>query len=174
MTRRLLGRVFVACLLTCAFCLLPSLALAQKLVYVVRHAERADGGAPPAGMTAPADPELAAAGEARAQKLAAMLADAGVKAIFSTEYKRTKNTAQPLATKLGATVQVVTSKDTAGLVARLKNDHANDIVLVVGHSNSVPAIVKALGGVDVTVADDDYSSVFVVVPATGTVTRIRY
>lgn len=155
-------------------CLTPAIAQAQKLVYVIRHAERADGGAVPAGMTTPADPDLSADGEVRARKIAAMLADAGVKAIFTTEFKRTKNTAAPLATKLGLTSQVVTSKDAPGLIDRLKKEHANDIVLIVGHSNTVPGIIKALGGGDVTVADDDYTSMFVVVPGAGTTTRIRY
>ena len=156
------------------FAAIPAAASAQKLVYVVRHAERADGGVVAAGMTAPADPELSPEGEARAKKIAAMLRDAGIKGIFTTEYKRTKNTAAPLAATLGITGQVVTSKDTPGLIDRLKKEHANDIVLIVGHSNSVPAIIKALGGGDVTLADDDYTSMFVVVPGAGVATRIRY
>ena len=169
-TRRLLtiGVLSAVC------CLTPAIALAQKLVYVIRHAERADGGVVPAGMTTPADPELSAEGEARAKKIAVMLADAGIKAIFTTEYKRTKNTAAPLATRLGVASQVVTSKDTPGLIERLRKEHANDIVLVIGHSNSMPEIIKALGGGVVTVADDDYTSMFVVVPGAGTTTRIRY
>ena len=75
------------------------------MVIVVRHAERADGGAGAStGMTgAPADPLLSAAGEARATKLATMLADSGVKAIFTTEFRRTQDTGKPLAAKLGLT-----------------------------------------------------------------------
>ena len=49
-----------------------------------------------------------------------------------------------------------------------------DVVLVVGHSNTLPAILKALAGVDVAIADNEYDNLFVVVPATGTMTRIRY
>jgi broad specificity phosphatase PhoE len=150
----------------------PAEALAQKLVIVVRHAERADGGSMAAG--AQTDPPLSAAGEARAQKLAAMLADAGVKAIFTTELKRTQDTARPLAAKLGLTLQTMPARDTAALVERVKRDHAADIVLIVGHSNTVPAIVKAFGGGDVSVPDTDYDSLFVLAPATGGVTRIRY
>ena len=174
MMRRSATKVLTVALLTSFACLTPAIAMAQKLVYVVRHAERADGGAVAAGMNAPADPELSAEGEARARKVAMMLAEAGIKGIFTTEFKRTKNTAAPLAAKLGLTAQVVSSKDAAGLIDRLKKEHANDIVLVVGHSNTVPAIIKALGGGDVTVADDDYTSLFVVVPGTGVTTRIRY
>jgi broad specificity phosphatase PhoE len=147
---------------------MPTIASAQKLVFVVRHAERAD-----AGMQAQTDPALSAIGEVRAQKLAAMLADGGVKDIFATEFKRTQDTAKPLAMKTGVAVEQVGSTDTALLVAKIKS-HPNDVVLVVGHSNTLPAILKALVGVDVAIADNEYDNLFVVVPATGTMTRIRY
>jgi broad specificity phosphatase PhoE len=146
----------------------PAAAVAQKLVFVVRHAERAD-----AGMQAQTDPLLSAVGEARAQKLAAMLVEAGVKDIFATEFKRTQDTAKPLAIKTGVAVEQVGSKDTALLIAKIKT-HPDDVVLVVGHSNTLPAILKALIGVDVAIADNEYDNLFVVVPATGTMTRIRY
>jgi len=147
---------------------MPTVAFAQKLVFVVRHAERAD-----AGMQAQTDPPLSVAGEVRAQKLAATLAEAGVKDIFATELKRTQDTAKPLALKTGVAVEQVASKDTALLIARIKS-RPNDVVLVVGHSNTLPAILKALVGVDVAIADNEYDNLFVVVPATGTMTRIRY
>lgn len=147
---------------------IPAVAFAQKLVFVVRHAERAD-----AGTQARTDPPLSAVGEARAQKLAAMLVDAGVKNIFATELKRTQDTAKPLAMKTGVAVEQVAATDTALLIAKIKS-HPDDVVLVVGHSNTLPAILKALVGVDVAIADNEYENLFVVVPATGTMTRIRY
>src|SRR5262245_21723101 len=147
---------------------MPSTAFAQKLIFVVRHAERAD-----TGTQRQTDPPLSVAGEARAQKLAGMLADAGVKDIFATEFKRTQDTAEPLAMKTGVSVEQVVSTDTALLIAKIKS-HPNDVVLLVGHSNTLPTILKALVGVDVAIADNEYDSLFVVVPATGTMTRIRY
>lgn len=153
----------------------PGAAFAQKLVYVVRHAERADGGAGTASMSgAPADPSLSAAGEARAARLSAMLTDAGITAIYATEFKRTQETARPLAAKAGIAVTTVAAASTDALVRALKTTHARDIVLVVAHSNTIPAIVKALGGADVTVGDNDYDGLFVVVPATGAVSKIKY
>src|SRR5262245_11835906 len=95
---------------------MPQVAFAQKLVFVIRHAERAD-----AGMSAQTDPPLSAAGEARAQKLAAMLADAGVQDIFATEFKRTQDTAKPLAMKTGVAVEQVGSTDTALLITKIKS-----------------------------------------------------
>lgn len=154
--------------------LIPALASAQKMVILTRHAERADGQATmstPSG--APADPKLSAAGAARAQKLATMLADAGIAAMFTTEFARTKDTAAPLAAALKQTPAVVAAAQTAALIDQIKT-HANDTVFVVGHSNTVPAIIKALGGPDVTIGDAEYDNLFIYVPATKTLTRIRY
>jgi len=150
----------------------PPALFAQKLVFIVRHAERADAAAPQ--MQGQADPPLSSAGEARAAKLAGMLADAGIKAIFATEYRRTQDTARPLATRLGLNLERVPARDTKALVTKLQSEHAGDIVFVVGHSNTVPGIIKSLGGPEVTIADDEYDNLFIVVPATGTMTRLRF
>ena len=144
-------------------------ASAQATVFLVRHAERADSGA--GGMAS--DPSLSEAGRARAESLAAMLKDTKLMAIFTTEFKRTQDTAKPLAMKTGVAVEQVGSTDSALLIAKIKS-HPNDVVLVVGHSNTLPAILKALVGIDMAIADNEYDNLFVVVPATGTVTRIRY
>ncbi len=159
--------VWMFALTMCAM-MVPMVAQAQ-MVIVVRHAERADGGA---SMAPASDPELSEVGKARAQKLAAMLGDAGIVAIYTTQYRRTKDTATPLGDKIGVTSEVVPSGDMAGLVAKIKS-HKSGAVLVVGHSNTVPAIVKALGGSVVTMADDEYDSLFFVA-ANGTTTRIRF
>jgi phosphohistidine phosphatase SixA len=151
---------------------LPLAASAQQLVFVVRHAERADAGA--AQMQVPADPPLSTAGEARAAKLAAMLADAGIRAIYVTEFRRTQDTAKPLATKLGLETRPYSAKGTDELIRELRSEHAQDIVLVVGHSNTVPAIIKALGGPEVTIADSEYDNLFVIVPGIRAMTRIRF
>jgi len=161
-------RMTVVCLAGLSL-LVPVAAHAQKLVFVVRHAERADAGM----ATRATDPALSAAGEARAAKLASMLSDAGITAIFSTEFKRTQDTARPLATKLGLKVQT-TPEDPSGALANVRNGHGSDIVLVVGHSNTVPAILKGFGGPDITIGDDEYDNLFIIVPATGAMTRIRF
>jgi broad specificity phosphatase PhoE len=162
-----------AFLLALACCLAPAGADAQRLVLLVRHAERADGGAPPKRMTGAADPELSAEGRARAERLAAILADAGITKIIVSEFRRTAQTAEPLAKRLGITSERVPSADTQGMTARLAAS-SDDVVLIVGHSNTVPAIVAALGGPKVTIAETDYGSVFVYVPATRTLSRLRY
>lgn len=150
----------------------PALASAQ-MVILVRHAERADAGTPAgAAMQGNPDPELSAAGKARAQKLAGMLKDAGVTAIYTTQYIRTKDTAKPLADLLKMTPEVIQSRDADGLVAKIKAQ-PKGVVLVVGHSNSVPAIIKALGGPDVTIGESEYDNLFFLAPG-GLLTRIRF
>jgi broad specificity phosphatase PhoE len=150
----------------------PSLASAQHLVIVVRHAERADGGMMAAAKQT--DPLLSEEGEARAKRLAAMLADSGIRAIYATEYRRTQDTARPIAERLGLKVQMHKAQDTAGLVAQLKSAHAKDVVLIVGHSNTVPEVIKAFGGPAFKIPDDEYDTIYFLVPATGTLTKIRY
>ncbi len=156
-----------------ALVLFAAEAGAQNTVFVVRHAERADtvAGAAPAMA---ADPDLSAAGQARALSLASMLKNAGVTTIFATEYKRTQQTAAPLAAALGITVTTVPSKDTAGLVQQVKAASGN--VLVVGHSNTVPDVIVALGiGSPPRVDDAEYDNLFVVARGeTPLVVRLRY
>jgi broad specificity phosphatase PhoE len=153
--------------------LVPSAADAQQLVLLVRHAERADGGMPPAGMSTPADPDLSAEGRARAERLADMLAQAGVTRIVVSEFRRTQQTAAPLAARLGLTPERASSKDTPGLAKQLSASK-NGVVLVIGHNTTVPAVIAALGGPAVTIADTDYANLFVFVPATRSLTTLRY
>jgi phosphohistidine phosphatase SixA len=109
-------------------------------VIVIRHAEK-DLGADP-------DPPLSAAGEARALNLAKMFGDINapghIGAIYTTAALRNKLTVAPLAARLGLTPVVVSDRDPRGLAHRLLEDHAGAVILVVGHADSVPAIVAAL------------------------------
>lgn len=147
-------------------------AAAQPLVFVVRHAERADSVSGGGGMMA-ADPELSEAGRARADSLAAMLRDAGITAIYTTEFKRTQQTGAPLARALEIDVTPVGSRDLAKLVELVMG--AKGSVLVIGHSNTVPQILKALGATDaVAIADSEFDNLFVVAPGAQTrVARLR-
>jgi broad specificity phosphatase PhoE len=137
---------------------------AQQTVVIVRHAERADAGSPkpPPG----ADPDLSEAGQARAASLAVVLKDAGIAAIFATEFKRTQQTAAPLAKALALPVITVKSNDMASLVAQLKAAKGN--ALVVAHSNTIQPLAKALGiASPPAVADDEFDKMFVVTAASS-------
>jgi broad specificity phosphatase PhoE len=131
------------------------------------------GAKAPHGMMMPDDPPLSQAGEQRAARLAAMLSASGVTQIITTEFKRTRQTAAPLAQKLKVTPVMSAARDPDPLVARLLKAQAP--VLVVGHSNTIPDIIRKLGVREaVTIGDDDYDNLFVVVRgAAGKVTLVR-
>ena len=171
--RRLCGFVLLA-LLTAGV----SPAAAEQVIFLVRHAERAEVPAQPQqshSMLAE-DPPLTAAGEQRAARLAAVLASSGITAIYTTEFKRTRQTAAPLADKLKIKAVMSAAKDPGPLVAQLKKAPAP--VLVVGHANTLPGLIKALGVTDtVTIADNDYDNIFIVVRGTAgkaTLIRLKY
>ena len=144
--------------------LLAHSAVAQRAVFVVRHAEKQSEANEPSV-------PLSAAGRARAKRLAALLKNAGVTAIYSTDTVRTLATAKPLARALNITIRKYSPLDADGqtnlkpLADRLKAEHARDVVLVVGHSNTVPPLLKALGcAEDITIPSGQYDDVFTVVP----------
>lgn len=164
-------------LVRCAFLTLAILVtlapavLAQGPIFVVRHAERADSGA--GAPTMNVDPNLSEAGRRRAESLATMLRDAGITAIYVTEFKRTQETAAPLAARLGLTPVRVSAKDMPALIARLRERQG--AALVVGHSNTVPAIVEALTSTPaITIADDEYDNLFVVAGEKPALVRLRF
>ena len=148
-------------------------AVAQPTIFLVRHAERADT-VPGTSPTMAADPDLSDAGRARADSLATALKDAKITAIYATEFKRTQQTAAPLAKVLGLTVTIVTSKSAPELIDHLKKSKGN--VLVVGHSNTVPEIIKALGvTTPVTIGDNDFDNLFLVrVSSPPALLRLHY
>ncbi len=128
-------------LLAAALSLLTATSALAQTVYIVRHAEKAD---------ASADPVLSAAGTERAGALAAALADAHPDLILVTPLQRTALTAAPTAAYHGVTPVVVpldggTQGHVAAVVARVRAQPADAVVLIVGHSNTVPLIARALG-----------------------------
>lgn len=151
-------RRFLLC--TVLLLVVNSIAGAQpSTVIVVRHAERA---------TTPAnDPVLSAAGLVRAEALKAALADARVSAIITTHLQRTQLTAKPLADSLGLAYTVVRAGSPLqahldSVAAAVRRQPKGSTVLVVGHSNTVPGIIAALGGPRMPdLCDNQYSSLFV-------------
>ena len=122
--------------------LLAGQPVQAQTVVLVRHAERA---AEPA-----ADPSLTPAGRARAESLAEALKHARVSSILTSHLARTRHTAAPLAAASGAPVTVVpltggVERYVAATVAAVRRAPRDATVVVVGHSNTVPAIAKALG-----------------------------
>jgi phosphohistidine phosphatase SixA len=163
----MLKRAVIAALLLAAS---AAPVLAQTTIFLVRHAERADSGA--GGMAS--DPALSAAGRARAARLAEVLKDTKLTAVFVTEFKRTQQTAAPAAKAQHLTVSTVPADQTAVLVEKLKA--SSGAVLVVGHSNTVPDVISALGvTTPVTIDDTEFDNLFIVVTGTSPrLVRLRY
>lgn len=116
-------------------------AAAAQTVVIVRHAEKAD---------ASADPLLSEAGQARAQALAAQLTDAHPSVILTSPLQRTRLTAAPTADYHSVTLEAVPLDGSiqahlAAIVARVQALPEDATVLIVGHSNTVPLIARALG-----------------------------
>lgn len=117
-------------------------------VLLVRHAERAND-------------SLNQAGHERAQKLVHIVNKAGVTAIYATEYNRTQQTVQPVADFLK--IEPIIYSSVNGLVNQVLADHNGDVVLVAGHSNTVPAIATQFGAEGIETAFiEDFDNILVV------------
>jgi broad specificity phosphatase PhoE len=140
---------------------------------IVRHAEAM----PNAG----ADPVLSEAGAARAAALAEALKDAGVAVVMTSQYQRTAHTGRP--TALAMKVDLVRDAIAGGpagldayvqlVVQAVRSKYAGKTVLIVGHSNTVPALVKAFSGVEMPdLAHDSYDQMFVITTSEQTPARL--
>ncbi|HEY3171484.1 MAG TPA: histidine phosphatase family protein [Thermoanaerobaculia bacterium] len=154
-----------------------SVASGQQAILLVRHAEKAtesnESGVP-----------LSQAGRARAARLAETLKNAGVTAVYTTDTDRAKQTAEPLARAAKVEVRIYSPRDASGklapelLLERLKKEEPSGIVLVVGHQNTVPDLLTALGHREkIEIAASQYDDLFVIVPRAGgppSVVRLKY
>jgi broad specificity phosphatase PhoE len=145
---------------------------ATSTVIIVRHAEKA---------TAPVDdPALSPAGKLRAQALADMLSDvdvvAGLDAIYVSEARRTRDTAKPLANRLELPLFEHQAADVKGLVKRILADHKGEIVLVIGHSDTVPALIREFGGSKKVppIGEHEYTNLYILsMPWSGKTKTLR-
>jgi broad specificity phosphatase PhoE len=118
-------------------------------VFLVRHAEKQT--------TPPGDPPLTNNGKARARSLARILSKAGIRAIFTSQFQRTRETARPLAEAMGAVPTVVpiqpdpsdpnkvAEQSIKDVIDRI-HQHSGEPVLIVGHTNTIPPVIGMLGG----------------------------
>ena len=173
-----MGKVIVILVLATLFLFSPCLAVAQQAIFLVRHGETvaAKGDARP----------LSEAGQQRATLLAKLLKDAGIKAIFTSGLERTIKTAEPLAQTLRIEPKTLSQLNVPGFkqsdvdafVAFLRAEHREDIVLFVGHTGTVSALLKALGHpVEIKIPETEFDNLFVLIPKTDgppTLLRLRY
>jgi broad specificity phosphatase PhoE len=132
-------------------------------VIFVRHADT------DASMAGPDnDPPLNARGRARAELLADFLERvdvvAGPNAIYASDKRRTQETAAPLAKRLNLPVEIADHLDTEGFMEQVLDDHSGEIVLIVSHSNTIPALIDELHGSKNLrpFAEDDFNRVYIV------------
>jgi len=135
-------------------------------VFVVRHAEKED--------EPKQDPPLKKEGVARSQELARILSIAGIKAIYTSQFIRTKQTAEPLTAKIGVTATVLTIKPNPSNLRLIAEESTAELVnkilqrpgesaLVIGHSNWIPDVIKMLGGdVVPTIDEKKFDDLFIV------------
>ena len=128
----------------------PSELVRPTTILLARHADR----------NGKAD-ELTEAGMKRAQDLVRALEKTTIDAVYHSEFARTAATAKPLCESRRLTPQVIPAAETAKLIAELRG-HPGRTSLVVGHSNTVPEIVKALGGSEFTIAENEFDDLVVV------------
>jgi broad specificity phosphatase PhoE len=114
----------------------PLYAADVREIYLVRHAEKASDGT--------RNPPLTDIGQKRANNIAQVLKTKAITAVYSTDYKRTQQTAAPLAKLLGLEVQSYNPRELEAFAQKMKKTKGN--ILIVGHSNTTPSMAFLLGG----------------------------
>jgi broad specificity phosphatase PhoE len=144
---------------------------ATTTIIFVRHAEKELVGE---------DPGLSAAGRQRAEELARQLADAdvvaGVDAVYSTPFRRTLETAHAVADRLDLPVHEYAPDDNDAVLDAILKTYKGKIILVVGHSNTVPTLIADVGASKKVPAidEDEYDNLYVVsIPWYGKTKTIR-
>lgn len=145
---------------------------ATTTLIIVRHAEKAE--------TPANDPPLSEAGQNRAAELARQLSEAdviaGVNAVYSTPFLRSQQTARPVADALDIPVNIYDAANTEDTLETIVNAHKGEVVLVVGHSNTLPELIANLGASKRVppIADDEYDNIYIVtIPWFGKTKTIR-
>jgi len=124
-------------------------------IILVRHAEKE--------VTPSNDPPLSVEGIERAKSLSHVVEDAGIDAIFATEYQRTQATVRPAADNLGLSIIIINSNNTEVLINTIYSEYKGKEILVAGHSNTVPGIMEALGIFNPPIITENaYDNLFIV------------
>jgi len=109
------------------------------------------------------DPDLAPEGVERAQEIARVFGNAGINAIYATQYKRTQQTVKPLSDRTGVAVTVLESSQRDELIERIQTSLRGQTIFVAGHNNTVPALASQLSGETFPVIpESEYDNLFIV------------
>ncbi len=145
---------------------------ATTTIIFVRHAEQ--------DLAAGDDPGLSDAGRRRVAELTRQLVDAdvvaGVDAIYATGFRRSQETAQPLASALNLKINKYDAEDRESVLETILKNHKGKIILVVGHSNTLPELIANLGASKKVPPIDDmeFDNIYVIsIPWFGKTKTIR-
>lgn len=141
----------------------------KKTIILLRHAEKDLSPEQNAS-----DPELSAAGKERAQRLIKAIKKYKPYAIYSSDYKRTRATAAPLAEKYQITVQIYDPRKLNDIFTAIKESKARRIV-VAGHNNTTPALVNLFAGENKfkQLDENEYDKIFILKFKNGKLKRIE-
>lgn len=128
---------------------------AQTTIYLTRHAEKITS-------KDNKDPELTKIGEFRAINIAKQLSKVGISHIFSTDYNRTLQTAQPLADFLKIEIEKYDASKLPEFAEKIKSMHG--AILIVGHSNTTPNLTALLSGKEVApIHENEFDNLYQVI-----------
>ena len=109
------------------------------------------------------DPDLAPEGVERAQEIVRAFGNAGINAIYATQYKRTQQTVKPLSDRTGVPVTVLEARQPDELIKRIQTSLRGQTIFIAGHNNTVPAIASQLSGETFPVIpESEYDNLFIV------------
>ena len=138
----------------------------EPTIILFRHAEK---------MNTSRDPDLSPVGNERSNTLFHMLKDLEITAIYSTSYKRTMQTIQPLADSLELPVNPYDPRDLTGFAEMLKK--TTGVILISGHSNTTPTLSSLILGYEVAkINEDEYDNLYIITSASTNpvLTKLRY
>jgi len=159
-------RLLAGVLLSGFFAVTAAPCLGQRVVVVLRHADKIDDSD---------DAALSPRGEMQAQRLAHVLKDIGISAVYVTQFQRTKRTAAPLAAVLKIEPVTYEQEDVDGVVKEIRRKHSNDAVMVVGHRSTVPMVLQKLGCTEKVVLESgETDSIFILTFTPGAVPRLLH
>jgi broad specificity phosphatase PhoE len=135
---------------------------------LIRHAEKADDGT--------RDPELKPEGESRAKLVASMFQKTSIDAIYSTNYKRTRNTVAILAGNKNVEVKLY-EPFKEQVIDKMLQEHTGGTIIISGHSNNIPWTANLLLGKEAygDYPESDYGNLLIVsVVEKGKVAKVTH
>ena len=143
----------------------------DRTIVLVRHVEK--DSSPTADKT---DPELSEEGRQRAERLAKLVKRYKPHEIFSTPFKRTKGTVEPIAKRRKKEIQIYDPAKPADLVQKIMDPSSKTVhYLIVGHSNTIPALANLIAKKEIfrPLLETEFGVIWVMKIKNGVLTQIE-